>query len=106
MIPLADQQTTLLTVRMKGTNPEGRREPVVKCPICKKILYSVLNTTVRNNTLSYDLRDPQYASLPREYIYRCPRCHNDVGIVHLNTELRRMLGFPLLHEKTNPLKFE
>lgn len=101
---LLDHESSLLLMRRKGSNPEHKRRPTVKCPLCKKILYTVANATVRNCVLAYDVRDPRYASYPVEYYMRCSRCHNVIGITYLNTELRKKLGLPLLHEKTNPMK--
>ena len=99
-----DDDTALLLERRKGSNPEKKRGPAVKCPLCKKNLFFVSDANGRNNHLVYDLRDPKYAFLPRDLIIRCSRCHNNIGITTLNTERRRMFGFPLLHEKANPLK--
>ena len=97
-------ETVMLLERRKGSNPENERGPAVKCPLCKKNLFYVRDATARNNKLVYDLRDPQYSFLPRDLIIRCSRCHKNIGITTLDTERRRLFGFPLLHEKINPLK--
>lgn len=88
----------ILLSRRKGSNPNRQKQPAVKCPICKKFLFSVHSAVARNITFVYDLNDEVFAALPRDYIMRCSRCHSMIGIAYLTSERRRELGLPSIRD--------
>ena len=89
----------LLYIRKwKGSNPEKKRFPVLKCPLCKKNLHPVLNASVKNDAILFDVADPRYKNIPRNHVYKCARCHHTIGIHYLNDEERKRVGLPLQHE--------
>lgn len=80
--------------KRKGSNPEKEKLPAIKCPICKKFLYSVPDKNTRNLMLVYDLRDEKYSSFLPDYTHRCPRCHTMLGTLYLLPTIRKQLGNP------------
>ena len=69
--------------------------PAIKCPVCKKILFSVPNKQMRNAMLAYDLQNELLSSFCPSYIHRCPRCHNMVGILYLTRDIRKRLNITI-----------
>ena len=85
----------LLYIRKwKGSNPEKKKFPVLKCPLCKKNLHPVFKPSVKNDAILFDVADPKYKNYPRNHVYKCARCHHIIGIYYLSDEDRRRLGLP------------
>ena len=85
----------------KGSNPERRKMPTIKCPVCKKFLYSVLDPKVKNDCFPFVADDPKYRNLIGNHIVRCPRCHHMIGVFMIDAHVRKQLGIPFqseLHE--------
>lgn len=90
--------------KRKGSNPEREKKPMLKCPLCKKNLYSVYDAKVKNDSILFDVNDPRYKDYPRNHICKCSRCHHTIGIMFLSPKTRRMLGLPLEHECHEKIK--
>ena len=84
--------------RKKGSNPNGEKSPMLKCPLCKKNLHTVFDASVKNNSFLFDVEDERYRYLLRDHVYKCARCHHTIGVHYLTVKERRRLGLPLEHE--------
>ena len=73
----------------------------MKCPICKKNLYAVCDTAELKSIHVYNLHDPKYESVSCDFIMRCSRCHNIIGITYQNSKYKERIGHALIYEKTN-----
>ena len=95
MIRPEGQIEPILLQKRKGSNPGKEKLPAIKCPVCKKILFSVPNKQMRNAMLAYDLQNELLSSFCPSYIHRCPRCHNMVGILYLTRDIRKRLNITI-----------
>lgn len=84
--------------KLKGSNPNREKHPTINCPHCGKFMYYVFDKRAKNDSLCFDIEDPQYSNLIRDHIRVCPKCHHRIGILKLTPNLRRRLGVPLRHE--------
>ena len=95
MIHQEGQIEPILLQKRKGSNPGKEKLPAIKCPVCKKFLFSVPDKKMRNAMLAYDLQNELLSSFCPRYIHRCPRCHNMVGILDLTRDIRKRLNITI-----------
>ena len=87
--------------RRKGSNPDRKKFPMLKCPLCKKNLHTVFNAGVKNDAFLFDVDDEKYRLLSRNHVYKCARCHHTIGVHYLNAEEKRFLSLLKKQESGN-----
>lgn len=102
----SDSGQLIMVQPQKGSNPEQVRRPAIKCPICKKFLYYVWSTDVKNDTILFALDDSKYATLPLSGRRKCNRCHQMLGVILLDSQTRKRCGLPQQSELRRPLTIE
>ena len=89
--------------RRKGSNPDRKKFPMLKCPLCKKNLHTVFNAGVKNDAFLFDVDDEKYRLLSRNHVYKCARCHHTIGVHYLNAEEKRFLSLLKEQEPSNKI---
>ena len=100
------QDGDVLLVCRKGFNPEGERNPMLKCPVCWKNLHRVWKPYIKNDTILFNRDDPRYADLPFETQMRCSKCHHVIGELIMDSGSRKLLGLPQAYECHRKLTIE
>ena len=89
--------------RRKGSNPDRKKFPMLKCPLCKKNLHTVFNAGVKNDAFLFDVDDEKYRLLSRNHVCKCARCHHTIGVHYLNAEEKRFLSLLKEQESSNKI---
>lgn len=80
----------LYICKRKGSNPDRKKYPMLKCPLCKKNLHPVFNVSVKNNAILFDIDDPRYRDFPRNHICKCAGCHHTIGVHYKSLKERQL----------------
>jgi len=98
MIKLMPDGEFVFFSTLKGSNPSGEKHPTIHYPNCGKYMYYVYDKEAKNKIACYDLADPKYKYYPRNHIRVCQKCHHRIGIMSLDSRMRKLLNLPQMHE--------
>ena len=76
----------IMLQKRKGSNPRKEKLPALKCPVCKKFLFSVPDKQTLNMLYPYDLQNEFFSEIQPYYTHRCSRCHTMLGVLFLDRE--------------------